>query len=501
VSNALRTTRLGVFAALAVSALALAGCTAGSPTGDPAVADQVVVALPGDIDNFDPHTNQLNIYQFAVRDLVFSTLVKYDVALEIQPDLADFEVNDDATVFTFSIDPDAVFQDETPVNADAVIQSLERAAGTEGSIWAPRLADVASYDATDDTTVTITLNSPNAAFLAGLTDIAIIAPSNFDDVASAPVGSGPYSFTSWEPNKQIELTRFDDYFGEAAPTKTIIEQPIADQQVALNNLYSGTVDVMTTASAATVAQVDASRATVVEPDTSNSLQLIEYNSSGKLADPRVRQALAYALDKDSIQEIAFGGGGSTAWSPIPESSWAYAEQDGYPYDLDKAKALLAEAGVSDLTFDLEILTGYPEAESIARVWQASLAEIGVTLNPKVEELSVWLDKYIARDYDATWNAFNVGGDPNSFFDVIMTPHLGDDYPNTEVTDLVAQAKSVSDQDARAAIYAQLQEIIVADLPVMIVQSSPVAAIVGTKVTGYEINPLGNSLLAQVAVTK
>jgi peptide/nickel transport system substrate-binding protein len=273
VSHALRTSRMGVIAALAVSTIALAGCTAGSPAGDPAVADQVIVALPGDIDNFDPHTNQLNIYQYAVRDLVFSTLVKYDVALEIQPDLADYEVNDDATVLTFSIDPDAVFQDETPVDADAVIGSLERAAGTEGSIWAPRLADVASYEATDDTTVVITLNSPNAAFLAGLTDIAIIAPSNFDDVGSAPVGSGPYSFTSWEPNKQIELTRFDGYFGEKAVTETIIEQPIADQQVALNNLYSGTVDVMTTASAATVAQVDGSRATVVEPATSNSLQL------------------------------------------------------------------------------------------------------------------------------------------------------------------------------------------------------------------------------------
>lgn len=500
-SHAPRTTRLGVIAALAVSAMALAGCAAGSPEGDPTAADQVVVALPGDIDNFDPHTNQLNIYQYAVRDLVFSSLVKYDVALEIQPDLADYEVNDDATVFTFSIDPDAKFQDDTAVDADAVIASLERAAGSDGSIWAPRLADVASYEATDESTVVVTLNSPNAAFLAGLTDISIIAPSNFDDVGSAPVGSGPYSFTSWEPNKQIELTRFDGYFGEAGATQTIIEQPIADQQVALNNLYSGTVDVVTTASAATVAQVDASRATVVEPDTSNSLQLIEFNSSGKLADPRVRQALAMALDKPSIQEIAFGGGGSTAWSPLPESSWAYVEQAGYEYDLEAAKALLAEAGASDLTFDLEILTGYPEAESLARVWQASLAEIGVTMNPKVSELSVWLDAYIARDYDASWNVFNVGGDPNSFFDVIMTPHLGDDYPNAEVADLVAQAKSVSDQGERSAFYAQLQEIIVDELPVMIVQSSPVAAITGTNVTGYQINPLGNSLLSQVAVTK
>src|SRR3546814_4714873 len=91
------------------------------------------------------------------------------------------------------------------------------------------------------------------------------------------------------------------------------------------------------------------------------------------------------LDKDSIRDIAYGGAGSTQWSPIPESSWAYAEQEGYEYNLDAAAALLAEAGASDLSFTLEIPSGFPDAEQIARVWQASLAEIGVTLTPRSEE--------------------------------------------------------------------------------------------------------------------
>ncbi len=294
-------------------------------------------------------------------------------------------------------------------------------------------------------------------------------PGSFDDAKSKPVGSGPYSFVSWEPNKQITLERFDDYFGGAAPTKTIIEQPITDQQVALNNLYSGSVDIIASASSATTAQVDSSRAEVVTPSTSNSMDLIEFNSSGKLADPRVRQALALALDKDSVQKIAYGGGGSTTASPLPESSWAYAEQNGYDYDLDKAKALLAEAGASDLSFTLELLSGFPQAEQMARVWQESLAQIGVTMTPRVSELSVWLDAYTSRNYDAIWNSFNVGGDPNSFFDVIMTPHLADDYPNSQVKDFVAQAVATSDEDARKKIYAQLQEIIVNELPVMVIE--------------------------------
>jgi peptide/nickel transport system substrate-binding protein len=275
--------------------------------------------------------------------------------------------------------------------------------------------------------------------------------------------------------------------------------PITDEQVALNNLYSGTVDIISSASAATVAQVDTSRAEVVHPAASNSLSLIEFNSSGKLADPVVRQALAHALNKDAIRDIAYGGGGSTIWSPLPESSWAYAEQEGYEYDLERAKELLAEVGASDLEFTLEVPTGFPDAKQIARVWQASLAEIGVTLTPNITELSVWLDAYVSRNYDATWNVFNVGADPNSFFDIIMKPHLGDDYDNETVAGLVADATQTSDQDERAELYGQLQEILVTELPVMTVQSTPLASITRPAVSEFEMNPLGWSLLSQVKV--
>lgn len=489
-------TRLTAVAAVAAGALALAGCTTGTDNGT--ASDELVVALPGDIDNFDPHTNQLIIFEYAIRELVFSTLVDYDAGLNLQADLAEYEVNEDATEFTFSIDPDAVFQDGTDVDADAVIASLERAATSADSIWSGRLAGVSSYDAPDEDTVVITLDAPNAGFLAGLASIAILAPDSFDDAGSAPIGSGPYSFVSWTANDEIVLERFDDYFGDAAATDRLVFEPIADQQVALNGLYSGDVDIVASVSAATAGQLDTSRAELVEPASSNSFSLIEFNSSGKLADPRVRQALAMALDKDAIRDIAFGGAGSTQWSPLPESSWAYAEQDGYEYDLDAAAALLAEAGASDLSFQLEILSGFPEAEQIGRVWQASLAEIGVTLTPNVTELSVWLDAYVSRSYDASWNLFNVGADPNSFFDIIMQPHLADDYPNETVSGLIADALAVSDESERAAIYGELQQILVDELPIMIVQSTPVYSVTAPGVAGYEVNPLGWPLLAQAA---
>lgn len=497
----LRSVKGRVIVVAAVVMVAVSGCGGGAGRGsaDGPVSEELVVAIPGDIDNFDPHTNQLITYQYAVKRLVFSSLVKYDADLKIVPDLAaKHTVSDDATKYTFELDPDAVFQDGTAVDADAVIKSLKRAAGSKESIWAPRLADVKSMKATGDTTVEVTLKSPDATFLAGLTDISILAPDSFSDAKSKPIGSGPYSFTSWKPNTEIRLERFKDYFGEQSPAKTIIEKPISDEQVAVNNLYTGTVDVVASASVATTQQVKSDRATVVTPKSSNSLSLVEFNSSGKLADAKVRQALAHALDKDAVRKVAYGGEGESIWSPLPESNWAYAEQEGYPYNLDKARALLKEAGVKNLSFTLNIPSGNPDAVKIARVWQESLSKIGVKLTPDVAETSVWLDDYVKRTYDATWNTFNVSSDPHSFFDIVMTPHLADDFPNKEMQALVAKVKATPDQGKRTKLYHALQEDVVADVPVMIVQTIPSASLASPSVTGYEMNPLGWVLLESAA---
>jgi len=348
--------------------------------------------------------------------------------------------------------------------------------------------------------VVMTLKAPNASFLIGLADIAIVPESNFANVGSKPVGSGPYKFVSWEANKQITLERYDGYFGPKSPTKTLIQKPITDQQVALNALYSGSVDIIASASSTLVSQADMSRAKVVQPKSTNSQHLVEFNVKGKLKDVRVRQALAYALDKKGIAKIAFGGKGSGTWSVLPESNFAYKKQRGYPYNLAKARNLLKSAGVSKLNFTLQIPTGFPEAVDIARVWQASLGKIGVTMKVNLTEISVWLDFYVPRKYDASWNLFSVGPDPSNFFNVIMAPHLADGYKNARVIKLVAAGLATSNKARRIAIYGQLQDIMVADLPVMELHWAPVAALISPKVTGYQINPYGWALLDQAAIS-
>ncbi len=493
---------IGRLVALVATALALvlAACggdskqAAGTNAGTPDPNATLTVAIPGDINDFDPHTNQLMQYQWAVRETVFDTLVRYDEKLQVVPGIATFEIDPQARVFTFALKDGVRFTDGTPVDARAVIASLERAARSKG-IYAARLADVASYRAPDDATVVITLRRPNAAFLDGLALIAVLSERSFSDARKRPIGSGPYVLESWTPNSSIVLARNDAYWGEPGRYSRLTFKPVADEQVALNDLYAGSVDVVGSVSTAAAAQLDRSRAKLVEPPASNSISIIEMaGRNGKVADLKLRQGLAHAFDHDAVQKVAYGGFGDVQASPLPVTSWAYAEQPLYDYDLDKARALIDEAGAAGTSLTLDIVSGYPEAQKLARVWQQSLKEVGIDLKIRSSEISVWLDRYVNHDYDVIWNIFSSSSDPDSFFDIVLKPSLATTFRDAEMERLIAKAVATSDQDARAEIYAQLQAMVVERLPVMMVQTRPVAAVAASGVDGIAMNPLGWPLL-------
>jgi peptide/nickel transport system substrate-binding protein len=488
-------------AAPAVSSAApLTSSSAPASSAAPALSSSTLtVAVPADITDFDPSTDQLIEYIYTIRNTVFSALVKYDANLNIVPDLATPSVNADATVYTFKLNPGEMFQDNTPVTADAVIASLKRAGAGKG-VYAAYLAGIASYVAPDPQTVVLTLKTSNAAFLDGLVNIAIIAPNSVANVGKLPVGSGPFKFVSATANRQIVLERFDGYFGQKPSIEKLIFNISTDPQVSVNNLYSGQVDAVSEASQTVVSQLNKSKASVVTPSSSNSIDLFEFNSSGKLANPLVRQALATALDKNTINAVVYGGQAKPISSVVPSGAYADTSIAGYPFDLAKAKALLAQAGVTNLSVNLILPTGYPEATQTAKIWQSSLKSIGVTLNITTQEVSVWVQNYIKHSYDVSWNFFNESGDPNSFFSIIMTPHLQDDYKNPAMQALIAKALTTSDTATRTADYAQLASMVNTDLPVLAYETRPLASLESTKVQGLTVNPLGWTLFDNVTVS-
>lgn len=481
--------------------LALGSAAPGLAQSDQAEGT-LTVALAGDIDNFDPATNQLIAFQAALGNTIFDALVSYDADLNLEPRLAQsYEVSPDAKVFTFNLVEGATFHDGTPVNAEAVVASLKRSAELGGIFGIP-LQRVTSFDTPDDLTVVLSLEEPYAPFLTALANVPILATGSFENATREPVGSGPFTFESWTPNDRIVLSRNDDYWGDKPSFGELVFRPIPDAQVALTNLYAGEVDIVAEAPTSVIRQVDTNQANIVRPSVSNSIGYIEMSGhSGKLDNVDLRRALAYAFDRETIKAVAFGGQGDSVPSPLPVGSFAYVDLEGYPYDLDKAREALAASGEENVEISLEILTGFPEAEQLGRVWQASLAQIGVTLNLNVSELSVWLDRYVNRDYDMTWNFFGVSPDPHSFFDIIMRPHLEDEYDNPEMLELIDQGIATSVMEERAAIYGELQEMVVDELPVMTIQSRPIAAVARKGIEGFAMNPLGWGLYAGVNISE
>ena len=492
-----RTLRLGV-AVIACATTTVSGALMGGvssaatrSTVQPNLKSKtLVVAIPGDVNNFDPSTEQLNIFDATFKPLIFSYLVKFGPTLNVEPDLAtSWTENSNATVFTFKIRSGAKFQNNAPVTAAAVSDSLQHTEHAP-TVFAPDLERVSAWDVVNANTLQVTLKAPYAAFLSALADISIEAPGTYNTARTKPVGSGPYQFVSWTPNQQIVLHAWSGYYGPKPASQTLIFKPITDPQVALTDLSAGSVNAIESVPATNVGSVSGSGVNVVEAKTSNQLALFEVNSTGPLANVKVKQALAYALNKPAVKAIAYAGAGQSIWNPIPPSSWAYTSIRGYPYNLQKARALLAQAGETNLSLTVIVPSGYPEGTQTAEVWQQSLEQIGVKLNIDVEELSVWLDQYVKEKYQLTWNLFDVKGDPDSFYSIIMTPHLNSDYHNPAMVSLEAKALATANLNMRKAIYSKMDNMVVQQLPVMPIQTEPLYSVVSKSVTGWALNPLG-----------
>jgi peptide/nickel transport system substrate-binding protein len=457
----------------------------------------LVIASTSDIDNYDPHWNQLIAYAVLIRPQIFNTLAKLSPDMTVVPDLAEsWDISDDGTVYTFHLRPSAKFHNGRAVTADDVYYSLMRTT-EQKTTFATKLDPVESMRVIDDVTLEIITKTPWAPFIEDLGLIAIIPEEAEASLSKEPIGSGPFKFVEWVPNDHITLAKNPDYDVPGEPKlDEIIIKILPDFNVALTNLEAGEVDAVYDVPVASAERFVGNSAIVFQsPPSTNSLRLIELSVDKyePLQDVRVRTALAMCLDKEVINDLVYFGAGEPQWSPLPKSSWAYIEPLGPSYDPEAAKALLAEAGYPDgFDLDIEIISGSAVMENVATIWQAGLEEAGVKLNINSQELSSWLDKYINRKYQTIMNGMNVRGDPHTMFDIIYKPHLLDDYPNQEMLDLLTQGAATVDMGNRKAIYAKLQQLLVDEMaPVLIVQSQPILALTNTTVQGWVMNAKGD----------
>lgn len=361
----LRRRILSTIAAVAAGAIAFTGCSAsGEPTGGGGGEDaptSLTIAARQDVATFD--TGNLDTgFQVQYWQPVYDTLLKYSPDGTVEPNMAtEFSYNDDNTVLTLKLRDGITFTDGTVFDASVVkanIEHLQQGSGV--SVY--MVGSVESVDTPDDSTVVITLAQPDPAFTYYLALVAgaMASPAAFgtDSFATAPIGSGPYTLDADATirGSQYVFVRNADYWNpERYPYDKITVKPMDDLTARYNAIKSGQVN---------VADLDPSLMSDLENTDLNIgtartgwLGLIIFDRDGSLnkalGDVRVRQALNYAIDGSAIVDNLFEGQGSPSQQIFNPLSAAYVEANDnrYPYDVEKAKALLAEAGYAS-GFDL-----------------------------------------------------------------------------------------------------------------------------------------------------
>jgi len=483
----------------------------------------LVFARSGDSVGLDP-ARETDGESFYATGNIFDTLVEFKPGTtEIQPALAEsWEVSDDGLTFTFNLVEGAVFHDGNPVNAEAVKFSFERQFKEDHpyynlgpwKYWGymDMSAIVDEVIAQDDTTVVFKLKKVEAPFLSNLAMdfAAIVSPAAVEkygaDFASNPVGSGPFKFVSWQKDDNIVLEKNADYWRRPAYLDRLILKVIPDATARYLSLQKGEVDVVDFPSIEDLEDIKAnSEIKLVQQSGMNVGYLAMNNEKEPFDDVRVRQAINMAINKEEIIAGVYGQAGAPAKNPLPPNMWSYNDDiEPYEYDVEKAKALLAEAGLAD-GFDttiwaMPVVRPYnPNGKKVAEIMQAQLAKIGVNAEIVSYEWGTYLDKTDQGEHDMAllgWTGDN--GDPDNFLWVLLSAPAAVKpagniafWKNDEFTGLIKEAKETFDQEKRVELYREAQEVFHEEAPWVPLAHSVVYAPVKNSVMDFVLYPTGS----------
>ncbi|MDP2368645.1 ABC transporter substrate-binding protein [Rhodoferax sp.] len=394
---------------LATSACAAASATLPISALAQAKKDAVVLAMTLEPPGLDPTAGAASAIAEIVQYNVFETLTKINSDGSVSPLLAEsWEVSPDLKTYTFKLRRGVKFHNGEPFNAQAVKFSFERAAGEKSTNKDKRtFAGMESVAAIDDHTVVI-LNKgldPDFLFLMGQATAIIVEPKSVDTNATKPVGTGPYQLNTWAKGSSITLAKWDGYrHASAIKMKKVTFRFISDPAAQVAALLAGDVDAFPRVTPRSVAQFKANPKFQVVVSGSRAKTILAINNKKKpLDDVRVRRAIAAAIDRKAVIEGAGDGYGAPIGSHYVPGAFGYVDTTGInPFNIEKAKALLSEAGIkTPLELTLK-LPPPPYARQGGEVIAAQLAKIGIIAKIENVEWAQWLSgTYTNKNYDLT----------------------------------------------------------------------------------------------------
>ena len=480
-------------------------------------AGTLVVGLVAEPVNLDPaQVTDLNSNRVGRR--IVETLVTFaEESTQVVPGLAEsWVISRDGLTYTFKLRKGIRFHDGAPLNAEAVKFSIERQIFPEHPFNKLGKYPFANYffgnvkalEVMDDQTIRFILKEPRASFLAVLTAGAasVVSPTAVRktgaDYALHPVGTGPFRYVSWDRGQRVVLERNPDYWRGPVKLERVIYRPIVEDQARLTELLTGTLDLIVGVPADFVGQLEGNAKIGVLKQVGAHVWYLGINNQKKpFDDRRVRQALNYAVNKDALVRDVLKGTGAVSRGPVlPGTRGADAALKAYPYDPERAKKLLAEAGYpngfSTTMWVPESGSGMQAPVAMATVMQSNLKAVGVNVTLQTMEWGAYLAKLRSKEQELFALSWMAGTeDP----DMVMYPLLHSSqwtpngpnrslYKNERFDDLLAQARHVTDQGKRAELYREAQRLLVEDAPWVFVDHEIQIAAFSRRVQGFKLHP-------------
>jgi peptide/nickel transport system substrate-binding protein len=483
--------------------------------------DTIKVAIGVDLDTVDPHAQTTTMVYNVLRHC-YETLVWFDEKGNVIPWLAEkWEVSPDGKVYTFYIRKGVKFHDGSELDAYVVKANFDR--WLDPTVRVPQrrqLGPIEKVEVVDKYTVKVYMKTPYAVFLRALGVYLLITSSEVitsfgNKTITEVVGTGPYKFVAWEKGKRIVIERFDDYWGEKPVLKRIEWLVIPEASTRLAALLAGDVDFAFNLPPTDLERVKGdARFTVLTP-TSNRIIFVAMIPRGPLADPKVRQALNYAVDVDSIIKNVLYGLGIKTNAPLPPHFFGYADMPPYTYNPEKAKQLLAEAGYPQ-GFKVVLMhpTGrYLMDKQVAEAIQAYLSKVGITAELKTMDWPSFVAELLKPLDQKTFDMVLLGWGPavadahftlyGQFHSAQATPRglAVAHYNNSEVDKLLEAALAELNESKRAEYYKKAIEIIWRDAPWIFLYTQKWFYASSASLEGYKVHIDGEQVYFWKAYVK
>ncbi|MDE0485197.1 MAG: ABC transporter substrate-binding protein [Candidatus Poribacteria bacterium] len=471
----------------------------------------------GDSVTLDP-SQMLDGESAKVCDMVYDTLVQYRGATtDIEPALAKmWESSADGLMWTFHLRQGVQFHDGTPLNANAVVFSLNRPNALSRSFYEEFIDRITALD---DFTVQIHLKTPYAPFLSTMasSENAIVSPAAVahfgESFANNPVGTGPFKFVQWDRNDQIVLTANHTHWAGKPEIDRLIFRSIPDNSERYMELQEGNIHIMEFPNSDDLATIRGDTRLELLMQPSLNVGYLAMNMEKPPFDNlKVRLAINHAINKAEIIERLYQGTGIPAKGPIPPTLWSYDDSiEDYAYNPELAKQLLAEAGYPNgfetTLWALPIPRPYiPNGQALAAALQSELRNIGIVANIVTYDWRTYLDKTEVGEHDMAMLGWSAGGDPDSFFYYLLSKTTAQKpalniafYKSDEMQEVLDRARMSTDRSERIELYQQAQAIFHRDVPWVPLAHAQRLLVIDRNVQNLKLAPVGWKYLRSVSL--